>query len=195
MGFKLNTKNISLCKKCGLCNNQQPLLQKKIVKSSIFWVGLSAVKNTDLFDNEPLSPRTSTGKLISEIEEMLPEFSFYKTNAVKCLPLNNDGKIRYPTTKEMNLCFQNMQMEINKINPSIIILLGAQVSQFFLKQYNIPPISFNDEFSYSSVNSSTIKLLPIHHPSYIQVYKRKKSTEYKQSVSTAIRDMHLYSAL
>ncbi len=189
----MNIEVISKCQKCDLCANQQPLLQKNVKRASIFWVGLSAVKIVGLSDEEPLSPITNTGKLISEIENMLPSLDFYKTNVVKCLPLDKSGKIRYPTISEMNSCFQNIEIEIDKFNPRIVVLLGTQVSQFFLKQHNIKLTTFDDNFAYKAIGANNIKFLPIHHPSYIQIYKRKKSNEYKNSVSMAI--LSTYSSL
>ena len=68
-----NTKNllkqIQQCKDCPLCNNQNPLLDKKI-KADVMWVGLSAVKVECTIKEAPLSKSTNTGKLISEIENV-----------------------------------------------------------------------------------------------------------------------------
>ena len=186
----MSIEKIHLCEKCDLCRNQQPLLQKNVKKASIFWVGLSAVKSDDLFDSEPLSPITNTGRLISEIEDMLPNFSFYKTNTVKCLPLDSHGKIRYPTMSEMSICFENMQTEIYSIRPAIVVLLGSQVSEFIFKQYKIPKSKLDEEFSYNSIDFNGINFLPVHHPSYIQIYKRKKAADYKMSISNAIQKVY-----
>ena len=44
-------------------------------------------------EETPLSEQTNTGKLIQKIEEMCNEVSTYKTNLVKCLPLNGTTEI------------------------------------------------------------------------------------------------------
>ena len=54
------------------------------------WVGLSAVRVDDIEKETPLSNLTNTGKLLSEIESRNKKSEFYKTNLVKCLPLNSD---------------------------------------------------------------------------------------------------------
>ena len=79
--------NIKKCKKCSLYLNQSPLIQEKS-KGDILWLGLSAKKISD--KAEPLSNNTNTGKIIEMIESKI-KYKTYKTNLVKCLPLNNDN--------------------------------------------------------------------------------------------------------
>ena len=100
-------KGIYDCEKCGLCNNQKPLLEGYIRDCQIFWVGLSAKKITDE-DDIPLSPNTKSGLLIKSIEDRCDNVITYKTNLVKCLPLNDDEKLRYPNRKEVDACFENL---------------------------------------------------------------------------------------
>ena len=58
--------------------------------------------------------------------------STYKTNLVKCLPLTEQQKLRYPSKKEMDKCFDNLVSEINAMSPKIVFLLGEKV--FLLSQ-------------------------------------------------------------
>jgi len=164
---------IRSCNKCVLCNNQAPVLQKKDnTDVDVFWVGLSAVRISDKRD-VPLSDNTNSGKLISSIEFFIPEVSFYKTNLVKCLPLK-DEKIRYPSKNEMKTCFFHLENEIDSLNPSLVFLLGKQVASFVLNKYGINEYSLDDDFFYESFEVENLKFIPIHHPSYILVYKRKR---------------------
>src|SRR5256885_6087631 len=83
------------CKSCGLDIYQGPAFDQ-FKKSHIFWVGLSAVQFENGEEKMPLSPLTASGGLVHSIETPLrTTFSFYKTNLVKCAPLDED-KIRYP---------------------------------------------------------------------------------------------------
>ena len=54
-----------MCSKCGLCNNQRPLLDSER-PCQVFWVGLSAKKITSE-EERPLSEQTNTGKLYNDI--------------------------------------------------------------------------------------------------------------------------------
>lgn len=176
--------SITACDSCNLYLNQKPLIQKSN-SAEIFWVGLSAVKTSDNRDI-PLSNNTNSGKLINSIEYFIPEKSFHKTNLVKCLPLKND-KIRYPTIKEMKNCFFNLEKEINYLKPNYIFLLGKQVASFILNHYGIKEYSLNDEFDYNFFNINSYKFIPIHHPSFILIYKRKKLQKYIDGIEAIIR--------
>jgi uracil-DNA glycosylase family 4 len=171
---------IKQCSKCELRCNQLPLIDKP-TDASIFWVGLSAVKVIDVNNEIPLSSKTNSGKLILNIESMCKSTLFYKTNVVKCLPLK-DGKIRYPTKIEMTNCFHNFNSEIMNIQPKIVFLLGKQVSDFICKKLNIETEKLDNEFNYSTFKKKNIIYVPIHHPSYILVYKRKKIDNYMSKI-------------
>jgi uracil-DNA glycosylase len=177
------TDCISHCTNCQLCKNQLPLVQL-CYNAEIFWVGLSAVKSSVNYEI-PLSSNTNSGKLINSIESILPSISFYKTNIVKCLPLE-DGKIRYPSISEMKNCYFHLEREMEFFKPKIVFLLGKQVSSFVLKEYKINDISLNDDFNYSTYDVDEKIFIPIHHPSFILVYKRKKLTNYINSLREII---------
>ena len=163
MKYKLN--NIKNCRKCNLYINQLPLLDKKD-HCDVMWVGLSAKKVDDIDKNYPLEENTNSGLLIKEIEDILPSLNYYKTNLVKCLPLDNKGKIRYPSVNEMNKCISNLLIEIEVMNPKIIFLLGKNVYNFISKYMNKNNIKLNLPIKY------------IEHPSYIYVYKKKYKDNY-----------------
>jgi len=178
---KLKTCNVRVCQSCGLYLNQLPIFDRQ-VKSNVFWVGLSAVQFNDDEEKLPLSPLTRSGALIDEIENPLrDEIIFYKTNLVKCVPLK-DEKIRYPLEHEMEKCFPNFDYELGKMQPSVVFLLGKQVASFVMKRLGINSVELPDNFDYSTFEISDITFVPIHHPSYMLVYKRKSINKYKQSI-------------
>lgn len=170
-----------VCKACGLYLNQLPVFDVAN-KSHIFWVGLSAVQFDESIERLPLSPNTKSGALINEIEKPLREnVSFYKTNIVKCLPLK-DGKIRYPLEHEMEKCFPNFEHEINELSPSIVFLLGKQVATFVLKKMGIDDFILSDDFKYDVFEFGETLFIPVHHPSFILVYKRKFLNKYTSAL-------------
>jgi uracil-DNA glycosylase len=173
------------CKNCKLFNNQLPLVEF-CNDAEIFWVGLSAVK-TSVNSEIPLSPNTNSGKLIKSIEYFLPSITFYKTNVVKCLPLEN-GKIRYPCLSEMKNCYSHLKAEIDFLKPKVVFLLGKQVATFVLKEYGLRDISLNEYFNYSTYCFEETIYIPIHHPSFILVYKRKKLSDYMGSIADIIEN-------
>jgi DNA polymerase len=179
-------ENIRMCSKCNLCHNQEPLLD--VVNScQVFWVGLSAKKVS--CDNErPLSPTTNSGKLICNVEERCYGVTTYRTNLVKCVPLDERQKLRYPNRKEINICFPNLENEIKELLPKIVFLLGDKVTTTISKQFHLNFTSW-DEFSYSFTEHNGAYYIPVHHPSYVYVYKRKYMDTYIYSLATMIDNL------
>ncbi len=181
-------ENIISCQKCGLCKNQPPLLDIK-KKSQVMWVGLSAKKKTD--EKEcPLSSITNSGRLIQQIEEAYTDSTLvtYRTNLVKCLPLDSKHKLRYPNKTEIDACFSNLITEIDSISPKIVFLLGKNVYSAIDRHFKL---SFEkwDGYNYCYKEKSGIYYVPIHHPSYIHVYKRKEIDEYIAGVIKIITEL------
>lgn len=176
-------QNIRTCENCKLFHNQKPLLDIG-KKSEVFWVGLSAKK---VLSNEeiPLSPKTNTGKLISDIENKCSGFSAYRTNVVKCAPLDDTHKLRYPTTKEINSCIGHLESELNELLPRIVFLLGKKVTTSVSKVYRLNFAPW-DDFAYKYLQFKGIFFIPVHHPSYIHVYQRKRKDAYINSLSKLI---------
>lgn len=156
--------------------------------ADVFWVGLSAVQFGENDEHMPLSSATRSGALIELAEQTLKnELTFYRTNIVKCLPLNM-GKIRYPIEQEMSKCFPNFQEELQSLKPSIVFLLGKQVATFVLKQYGIKTVAFDENFNFEPIMIENTWFVPVQHPSYILVYKRKFIEQYVSSLERTIMD-------
>ena len=164
----MSLEKVENCNKCCLCQNQRPLLDKED-RCDVMWVGLSAKRVDDLNNSIPLSNDTNSGKIIELIEHELPDLKFYKTNLVKCLPLDENNKLRYPTSKEMQACINNLLIEIEILNPKIILVLGKLTFNFI-------------EMYFIKNNIDKSKLIYIEHPSYIYVYKRKYINDYINKV-------------
>lgn len=183
---QINPKKSSQCRSCGLYINQFPLSDTK-KKADVFWVGLSAVQiNEDEEYKIPLAPSTKSGKLIQDIELASKyDVSFFKTNLVKCLPLN-EKKIRYPELMEMNKCYPNLEVEMDKYKPQVVFLLGRLVAEFTLKKYGLKLGGLGSNYSYSEYKVGNITFVPVHHPSYILVYKRKAIQQYIDGIQKVI---------
>lgn len=175
---------IKSCNECQLCGNQSPLLDNREF-ANVFWVGLSAVKVDDVEDDTPLSEHTNSGKLIHTIEQSARPAKFYRTNLVKCLPLNG-GKIRYPSKSEMKKCSSNFNLEVEHGKPKLVFLLGKQVSDFVFDWLEIPAPQLSETFSYTTHFYDGAYYIPVHHPSFILVYKRRRLDEYVANISKII---------
>lgn len=176
-------QKIKKCQSCGLCSNQKPLLDCER-DCNVFWVGLSA-KKIRTKDETPLSSSTNSGSIIDRIESDCASVIGYRTNLVKCLPLNEDKKLRYPNKIEIDSCFENLASEIESLTPKIIFLLGEKVSSSVSRHLDIHFEKWSN-FEYTYAEYSKSFFVPIHHPSYIHIYKRKQIDEYLSGVAEVI---------
>lgn len=177
---------IKTCDKCSLCKHQPPLIDS-VRGCQVFWVGLSAKLST-CKDERPLSPTTNSGSILCKVEEKCTNVLTYRTNIVKCAPLDEKGKLRYPNKKEINLCLPHIDDEIRALSPKIIFLLGNKVAEAISKQYSITFKKW-DNFDYVFVKYKNLYFVPIHHPSYIYVYKRKQISEYISSIENIVNQL------
>jgi len=151
---------------------------------NVMWVGLSAKKDIGVKKSLPLNIDTNTGKLVAEIEAQCRSVFFYRTNLVKFPPLDFDGKLRYPTFNECVSCYPELLVEIQKVNPHIVLLLGSKTATFVLNQlgFKMPKLSYK----YQVFDYKGTWYIPIHHPSYIMVYKRKEKAQYVQAIKDIV---------
>ena len=179
-------EQIKDCRKCGLCKNQCPLLDQKR-ECQVVWVGLSA-KKVESDHVIPLSPETNSGMLIKRVEELCSNVTTYKTNLVKCLPLNERQKLRYPNNKEIDCCFANLKNEIEELKPRIVFLLGEKVYSSVGRHLDICFEKWNGfEFYYKKYRETYF--VPIQHPSYIYVYKRRQMDDYVRGIEKMIEQL------
>ena len=140
------------------------------------FVGLSSKPGT-----KALCPTTNSGKLIGEIESRIAEtFSAYKTNLVKCAPLDESGKLRYPNLAEMKACLPRLLVGIEHFQPRVNVPLGGKVAKFMIATLMSDQRfdGFADDFKYQAFSFNNSLLLPVHHPSYIWIYRRKRIPQY-----------------
>lgn len=172
MNKNCKESKITKCNKCGISCNQKPLVDN-MRKSDIMFLGISA-KIKEKEDEMPLSENTNSGKLIKMIEERLLEENnnllCYRSNIVKCVPLNEKGKIRYPDTLEIENCIENLVYELNIVKPKVVVFLGRLVEKHLKKKIM--------ELGYNTIT--------IYHPSYIYVYRKKEIEKYVEENSKNI---------
>ena len=185
---KTPLKQIAKCAACGLHQCQRPLLDR-FKHADVMWVGLSAKRVDPGTSFIPLAPETPTGNIIQAIEGQLLGVSFYKTNLVKCPPLDASGKLRYPNEKEMDVCFNNLEYEIKMIKPTIIVLLGLRVANFCFPRMFGHKAVLPDNYGYRPKQTNEASFIPVHHPSFINVYRKKQQTAYRNSISRMIESL------
>lgn len=173
--MKINKGN---CQKCLLCNEQEPLMDC-CTHADIMVVGLSS-KIKKYNDEKPLDGRTRSGKLIDEFEDVAKKYdlSLYRTNIVKCAPLDDNKKLRYPNSNEVDFCFDIFAEEVRCISPRIIVLLGDIVRKSVMRNWSVQ-INKPEETEISFTPFEETEIVAIYHPSYVFRSKERKNNYSK----------------
>lgn len=176
------------CTKCSLYKNQRPLLELKD-HCDIMWIGLSAKKSDNISDDIPLSPLTKSGKIVEQLEKKFYNLTTYKTNLVKCLPLDTNGKIRYPSKSEIESCVGYIEKEIALLKPKLVIMLGEKVSDAITKYYDVEIEPRENDFEYSHIEINGVFFISVQHPSYMAIYKRSRIFDYGTGINNVIANV------
>lgn len=176
------------CEHCSITRNTS-FSMNNCAPAHVLWVGLSGKATKGAVVHKPLSSKTNSGKLIASIERSARQTIFYKTNVVKCAPITDTGKTRYPTTAELNCCYPLFTAELSITRPKIVFLLGKIVSDFLFKKLVLGSYSLDAAFAYNKYVSGNTCFIPVHHPSFIRVYRYKHIESYQQSLVTTIKSI------
>ena len=180
-------QTIQNCNNCNLCDNQRPLLDNCQKDATIIVVGLSA-KLKKYSDEVPLDNRTFSGKLVLRMDQICQEFGveLYRTNLIKCAPLDKNGHLRYPNLDELSSCYQNFIYELDTINPSMVILFGKIIQDAFEKKLGIK-IGQAKIGSFPFAKYNNCIYVASYHPSYI-MKSANRQKEYLLSFRTFIEN-------
>lgn len=115
---------------------------------------------TDKNGKEPFDSSTKSGQIIDLIIKELP-CCCEKINYISYAPLDELGKLRYPTKGELSDAFPFFQQTILQLSPDLIVICGNMIFDE-LKRHSFSGWCF----------------LKIKHPSYVWVYHRKELDGY-----------------
>lgn len=133
---------------------------------TILFVGISNKRDKDPFDSS-----TNSGKIIDSIVRGI-SCDCYKMNYVSYPPLDDLGRLRYPTKEELRNSFPEFQKKVQMLHPDLIIVCGKMIlKELERHEYKKYPI------------------LSILHPSYIWVYHRKELDQYIKDTKEKIKEV------
>ena len=129
----------------------------------VVFIGLSNKK-----DKEPFDKTTNSGKIINEVINHL-DCKCFKINLVPYAPLNESGKLRYPTKEEIAESINYLNEQLENIKPDCIVGLGNMVNKELKKIEKYQNI-----------------LICETHPSYVYVYKKRELNQYIKNLEKKI---------
>ena len=131
-------KKLPNCRECGLCEKRfQVVKGDGNPKADIMIVGEAPGK---VEDRRGIPFVGQSGKMLRH--EWLPAVGLdandcYISNVVKCIPLDDQSKIRPPTDEEKAVCSIWLDLEIQRVKPKVIIALGGQALDALSSQSGI----------------------------------------------------------
>lgn len=87
----------------------------------------------------------------------------------------------------MEKCYPNLESETSELNPQVIFLLGKQVATFVLSKLGVSDFSLDENFKYKGFTIKGITYVPVHHPSFVLVYKRKQMSKYINQIRAIVK--------
>jgi DNA polymerase len=84
-----------------------------------------------------------------------------------------------------------LQAEIAELRPKVIFILGKQAAGFVLSKLDIQEFNLAKNFNYRVFVHNNISYIPIHHPSFILVYKRKQMNLYVHALQKIVKKILL----
>lgn len=107
------------------------------------------------------------GKLLREkLKPLLEEFNLniILDNTIRARPLDEYGKNRAPTDKELQYCIGFLRKVIKTFKPNVIVTLGLSATGSLVPELKNVPISHSRGHIYH-VNSQ--KIIPTYHPAAV----------------------------
>ena len=104
----------------------------------------------------------------------------YIDNTVKCIPLDENNKIRPPTDEEIYICRNRIDKTIEEMKPEIIITLGKTPLKLFTTTPLFPKSGEMCEYK-------EYKLFPLAHPAY---FLRNRNMSWKPQLMSLYKFLH-----
>ncbi len=166
-------ENIKNCLKCEALvkSRKQSVVGYGDFNADVMFIGEAPGRYGANITGVPFT-KDRSGRLLQEIlcqmgfstskpESERPDLKrVYITNIVKCNPQKLDGTNRCPTKNEINNCTDYLDLEINIIQPKLIVTLGLPSSKIILKDRT--KIIFGEFIEYKNYH-----VFPLWHPAFI----------------------------
>lgn len=109
----------------------------------------------------------------------------YVTNAVKCLPLDDDGETRSPTDDELETCFTHLGAELDRVDPTVVVPTGKHPTRILLDRTGRELDGFVEHvLEPIECPGLGVTLLPVLHPAYQHVWVSRLGYDREGYVET-----------
>ena len=166
------------CSNCGLASTrQQVVVSRGNPQARVMVIGEAPGASEDE-QGHPFVGRS--GQLLDELLQLAglnPAADVFFSNVVKCRPPNN----RKPTAIELKACRPWIDDQIDRVDPSVVILVGATAVAAMVQRKQ-PMSGLRGQW----IRQDARLWMPIFHPSYLL---RNPSREPGKPVSLTVADL------
>ena len=117
---------------------------------------------------------TASWKVISSIQQK-SKHTITMLNLVPWVPLDENGKLRYPSATEKTLWYRILKDKILTYKPKKCFLFWKHVQNLFIKDSDV--IQKNNCYKLCGTS-----LIFMSHPSYIYAYRKSEISSYEEDV-------------
>ena len=155
---ELNAKEVSVCKKCRLCENRtNTVFGEGDPDAKIIFIGEGPGETEDL------TGRPFVGRAGALLDKMIAGMGLkreqvYICNIVKCRPPGN----RTPAPDEVATCTPYLVRQLGVIRPRVIVTLGLPASKYMLNSTSSMGRMRGQWHQWRG-----IKLMPTYHPAFL----------------------------
>jgi len=167
--------SVENCRKCDLWKTRKkPVFGEGSIDTDILFVGEAPGYNEDL-QGRPFVGKA--GKILDELLKSigLRRNDIYIANILKCRPPNN----RNPLKTEIDACTENLDKQIEIIQPKIIVSMGNFACSYIFEKFGLKydKIS-NVHGKIFQINTifGNVKIIPMYHPAVATYNPNTKNT-------------------
>ena len=163
------------CKKCILHKTRnKTVFGEGCLDAKIMLIGEAPGRNEDI-QGRPFVGKA--GRILDDLLDSvdLKRNNVYITNILICRPPKN----RNPLKKEINICKKYLDLQIDIIQPNIIVPMGNFSTSYILNKFDlkVDKISNTHGRIYNIKNKlQNIKIIPLYHPAFAIYNKNIKNT-------------------
>ena len=180
-------KLVENCKNCNLYKTRnKTVFGEGSLNARIMLIGEAPGHNEDI-QGRPFVGKA--GKILDDLLDSidLKRSNVYITNILICRPPKN----RNPLKKEINRCIKYLDLQINIIQPNILVPMGNFSTSYILNKFDlkVDKISNIHGKIYKIHNKlHNIKIIPLYHPAFAIYNKNIKNILFNdfKSVTKAL---------
>ncbi len=175
------------CEKCNLhLNAENQVIPRGSDNPLIYFIGEAPGFEEDR-EGVPFVGRS--GKRLDKTLEALKITDQVRIfNPVRCVPIDENNKLRKPTPEEIKCCEHHLITDVNNTKPKVVVSLGAVPAQYLLGDSFTTITALRGKVLSVDIGGVNYQYIPTFHPSYL--LRKSASVELSAQFDSDIENAH-----